>query len=93
MTRPEFPRATLELGAQHCQARCAACHGARGEGGPHWRDKAPGSAPPLNGSGAEWLLPLTEMKRIIREGRQRDDHANAMPGFGASLAQDKTLIP
>ena len=74
------------------QQHCAACHGARGEGAPEWRQRdAHGElpAPPHDAQGHAWRHSDTMLYRMIMEGWR--DLFNktgrlTMPGFAGSLA-------
>lgn len=51
--RPDDPQ-VLRVGARIYAQQCAACHGARSEGQPSWRDRGPDGllpAPPHDASG------------------------------------------
>ena len=87
--------AKVALGAKVYAAHCAACHGARLEGQPNWRQKLPNGrmpAPPHDEEGHTWhhtdqvLFGITKhgMKDYAPPGYQSD-----MPAFGSVLSDDE----
>lgn len=65
------PEHRTDVGRRVYEAQCAACHGARGEGQPHWeRLNAAGElpAPPHDRSGHTWKHSDGMLYRIVAEG-------------------------
>ncbi len=88
----------VALGRQVYQARCASCHGARGEGQPNWRQ--PGAdgllpAPPHDASGHTWHHPDEMLFRITKYGVARAanlaNHASAMPAYEGVLSDEEIV--
>lgn len=72
--RPHVDQTTLALGKQVFDNNCAACHGDRAQGAPHWQKPGPDGkypAPPLNGTGHAWHHPMAALQQTIRNGTQR----------------------
>jgi mono/diheme cytochrome c family protein len=74
------------------EARCAACHGAKLEGQPNWRERdASGRlpAPPHDASGHTWHHPDAVLFAITKEGVAKaahlKDYDSAMPAYGGVL--------
>lgn len=73
---------------------CAACHGARLEGQPNWRERLPSGrmpAPPHDASGHTWHHPDSVLFGITKRGLVPGKYAppryeSDMPGFGTVLA-------
>lgn len=87
--------AKVALGGKVYAAHCAACHGARLEGQPNWRQKLPNGrmpAPPHDEEGHTWhhtdevLFGITKngMNNYAPPGYQSD-----MPAFGPVLSDDE----
>jgi S-disulfanyl-L-cysteine oxidoreductase SoxD len=79
-------------------AHCAACHGARLEGQPNWRERGPDGllpAPPHDATGHTWHHPDEVLIRITREGvakaAQLKDYASAMPVYEGVLTEDEIV--
>jgi mono/diheme cytochrome c family protein len=73
-------------------ARCAGCHGIKGEGAPRWETPLPsGSYPPqpLDGSGHSWHHPLDHLKETIARGGTHP--GGTMPGFAGTLTDEEQL--
>jgi mono/diheme cytochrome c family protein len=75
------------------EQRCAACHGARLEGQPNWRERNAAGllpAPPHDASGHTWHHPDAVLFSITKHGVAQaanlKDYASAMPAFGGVLA-------
>lgn len=77
------------------EAQCAACHGAKLEGQPNWRERLPSGrfpAPPHDPSGHTWHHSDALLFSITRNGIER--HAPAgyksdMPAFAKLLSDDE----
>ena len=70
------------------KANCAACHGARAEGAPHWQKPGPDGKyppPPLDGSAHAWHHPHAALKQTIRNGTQQ--LGGSMPAWGGKLSK------
>lgn len=73
---------------------CAACHGARLEGQPNWRERLPSGrmpAPPHDASGHTWHHPDSVLFGITKHGLVPGKYAppryeSDMPAFGAALS-------
>lgn len=81
-----FSDAQVEQGAKLFQQNCAACHGAKAEATPNWKQTdADGNypPPPLNGSAHAWHHPLSVLRQTIVEGGAK--LGGQMPGFGNRL--------
>lgn len=87
--------ARLAGGKAHYDAQCAACHGAKLEGQPDWRNRLPNGrlpAPPHDGSGHTWhhtdqdLFALTKhgLAPFAPPGYQSD-----MPAFADKLTDQE----
>lgn len=77
---------------------CAACHGARLEGQPNWREPGPDGllpAPPHDASGHTWHHPDELLVRITRDGVAKaanlPDHASAMPAYRGVLQEEEIV--
>lgn len=87
----------VALGAKVYSAHCAACHGAKLEGQPGWRERLPNGrlpAPPHDESGHTWHHPDDVLFGITREGLVPGRYAPAgyqsdMPAFAGRLADDE----
>lgn len=80
------------------QTHCAACHGAKLEGQPNWRerdDKGLLPAPPHDASGHTWHHPDEVLVRITKLGVAKaanlKDYASAMPIYEGVLS-DKEIV-
>ena len=90
--------AVLAQGQRVYVAHCAACHGARLEGQPNWRERGPDGrlpAPPHDASGHTWHHPDELLIRITKEGvakaAQLKDYASAMPVYEGVLSDDEIV--
>ena len=90
--------AVLAQGQRVYVAHCAACHGARLEGQPNWRERGPDGrlpAPPHDASGHTWHHPDELLIRITKEGvakaAQLKDYASAMPVYEGVLTDDEIV--
>ena len=70
--RPDDPQ-VLRVGARIYAQQCAACHGARSEGQPSWRDRGPdGLLPAPPQPPAVWTVPLYPLSRLpVRPSPER----------------------
>jgi mono/diheme cytochrome c family protein len=87
--------AALRTGAAVYEARCASCHGSRGEGAAGWTRPGPGGvypAPPHDSTGHTWHHADGLLYRIVTRGTAAATgdtlHAAryAMPGFDSTLS-------
>ena len=92
LLRADDPQ-VLAVGKAVYQARCAACHGARLEGQPNWRERnAAGRlpAPPHDASGHTWHHPdqvlFNVTKYGVAKGANLKDYDSAMPAFEGVLS-------
>ena len=90
--RPDDPQ-LVERGAAIYAQQCAACHGARGEGQPDWRDRGPTGllpAPPHDASGHTWHHPDEQLFDITKRGLAavigQPDYQTAMPAYAGVLS-------
>ena len=95
--RPDDPQ-VLRVGARIYAQQCAACHGAKGEGQPHWRDRGPDGllpAPPHDASGHTWHHPDEQLFAITQQGLaqliNQPDYRTAMPIYGGVLSDDEIV--
>ena len=95
--RPDDPQ-VLHVGARIYAQQCAACHGAKGEGQPDWRDRGPDGllpAPPHDASGHTWHHPDEQLFAITKQGLARlinqPDYRTAMPIYGGVLSDDEIV--
>jgi mono/diheme cytochrome c family protein len=86
--------AQVELGRRVYFEQCAACHGAKLEGQPNWRQPLPNGrmpAPPHDESGHTWHHTDEVLFGITKEGLVPDKYAppgyqSDMPAFGGKLS-------
>lgn len=90
--RPDDPH-VVTLGARIYTQHCAACHGARGEGQPDWRERGPDGlmrAPPHDESGHTWHHPDAQLIAITKHGLaqliQQPDYQTHMPVYEGVLS-------
>lgn len=90
--------ALLAVGQRVYAAQCAACHGARLEGQPNWRERGPDGrlpAPPHDASGHTWHHPDEVLFRIAKYGVARvanlKDYASAMPTYEGVLGDEEIV--
>jgi len=90
--RTDDPK-VLATGATLYQTHCAACHGARLEGQPRWRERdAQGRmpAPPHDAAGHTWHHPDQLLFDITKHGVAKaaklKDYDSAMPAFAGVLS-------
>lgn len=93
--RPDDAAVTA-LGRKVYEAHCAACHGARLEGQPNWRERdAAGRlpAPPHDASGHTWHHPDEVLFRITKYGVAKaanlKDYESAMPAYEGVLTDEE----
>ena len=87
----------VALGRAAYERQCAACHGAKLEGQPNWRDRLPNGrmpAPPHDATGHTWHHPDTVLFGITKEGLVPGKYApkgytSDMAGFGGVLSDDE----
>jgi len=77
-------------------AHCAACHGARLEGQPDWKQRLPNGrlpAPPHDDGGHTWHHPYEVLFAITRDGLvppyAPQGYRSDMPAFGSRLSDDE----
>lgn len=97
MLRADDPQ-LLATGRTIYQARCAACHGARLEGQPNWRERNAAGllpAPPHDASGHTWHHPDPLLFDITKFGTARaanlKDYDSAMPAFEGVLTDAEII--
>ena len=76
----------VAIGQPLFRVNCARCHRDDASGDPDWRRRdAAGKLkpPPLNGSGHTWHHPLTQLRRVVRDGGA--PWQGTMPAFGNQL--------
>jgi mono/diheme cytochrome c family protein len=84
--------ALVAAGEQIYAGQCAACHGARLEGQPHWERVGPDGrvpAPPQDETGHSWMHSDAELIRAVTRGTIDDEpglYASDMPAFGDRLS-------
>ncbi|WP_128000980.1 c-type cytochrome [Piscinibacter defluvii] len=95
--RPDDPAVTA-LGQRVYAAQCAACHGARLEGQPAWRERGPDGmlpAPPHDASGHTWHHPDEVLFRITKHGVAKaanlKDYVSAMPAYEGGLSDEEIV--
>jgi len=91
LLRPDDPQ-VLAQGKTVYQAHCAACHGARLEGQPHWRERDGAGrlpAPPHDASGHTWHHPDAVLFKVVKYGVAQaanlKDYDSAMPAYEGVL--------
>ncbi|WP_442968784.1 c-type cytochrome [Ramlibacter sp.] len=90
--KPADPQ-VLQLGQKIYAAHCVACHGAKLEGQPNWRERdASGRlpAPPHDASGHTWHHPDEQLFAITKHGVAQvanlKDYPSSMPVYGGVLS-------
>lgn len=88
------PGATVRAdpeGARLYAAECAACHGARLEGGASRRQEAggPPSAPPLGAAGHAWQHSDAELAATVAQGTGGAAPPGGMPAFAGRLSRSE----
>jgi mono/diheme cytochrome c family protein len=87
---PTLEAAMVEQGASLYAAHCAACHGAKLEGQPDWKQRdAEGvfPAPPHDGSGHTWHHSDEVLLYVTANGSTAFDPTSKMPAFKEALAE------
>jgi mono/diheme cytochrome c family protein len=86
------------LGERVYQTHCAACHGARLEGQPNWRERGPDGrlpAPPHDASGHTWHHPDDMLFRLTKYGLAKvanlKGYASAMPAYEDVLSDEEII--
>ena len=97
LLRPDDAQVVAQGGAIYA-ARCAACHGARLEGQPNWRERdASGKlpAPPHDASGHTWHHPDQVLFDITKYGVAKaanmPDYVTAMPKYEGVLTDGEIV--
>lgn len=95
--RPDDAALTAR-GRQVYVAHCAACHGARLEGQPGWRERGPDGrlpAPPHDAGGHTWHHADEQLFRITKHGvaavAQLPDYVSAMPIYAGVLSDEEIV--
>ena len=90
--RPDDP-AVVALGQRVYAAQCAACHGARLQGQPNWRERGLDGrlpAPLHDESGHTWHHPDDMLFRITKHGVAKaanlKDYVSAMPAYDGVIS-------
>jgi mono/diheme cytochrome c family protein len=90
------PAPDLALGQRIYAQHCAACHGAKLEGQPNWRQRLPNGrmpAPPHDESGHTWHHSDRVLFAITRNGLvppyAPPGYESDMPAFGGKLTDDE----
>jgi mono/diheme cytochrome c family protein len=92
--RAGAPAEQLARGQALYATHCAACHGAKLEGQPNWRERLPNGkfpAPPHDATGHTWHHPDELLFNIVKNGIEAyapPGHQSDMPAFGKSLSDD-----
>lgn len=88
----------LALGKKVYEAHCAACHGARLEGQPNWRERDAAGllpAPPHDASGHTWHHPDPVLFDITKHGvakaARMPDYRSAMPAYAGVLSDEEIV--
>lgn len=97
LLRPDDPQ-VLAAGQAIYRKHCAACHGVRLEGQPHWRERdAAGRlpAPPHDASGHTWHHPDAVLFEITKHGVAKaarlQDYDSAMPAYEGVLSDAEII--
>lgn len=95
--QPDDPQ-VLEVGGRLYTQNCAACHGAKGEGQPNWRERSSDGllpAPPHDASGHTWHHPDEQLFAITKQGLAKlidqPDYRTAMPIYEGILSDDEIV--
>ena len=90
------PPPDLALGQRVYAQYCAACHGAKLEGQPNWRERLPNGrmpAPPHDESGHTWHHPDSVLFEITKRGLvppyAPKGYESDMPAFGEKLTDEE----
>jgi mono/diheme cytochrome c family protein len=80
------------------QAHCAACHGARLEGQPNWRERGADGrlpAPPHDARGHTWHHPDDMLFRLTKHGLAKvanlKNYHSAMPAYDGVLSDEEII--
>lgn len=85
----------VALGERVYAGHCAACHGAKLEGQPNWRQRGANGrlpAPPQDETGHTWHHPPDQLFAITKFGPASlagGGYQSDMPGFGGTLGDDE----
>ena len=95
--RPE-DASVIALGQRVYAAQCAACHGARLEGQPNWRERGPDGrlpAPPHDATGHTWHHPDEVLFRLTKHGVAKvanlKGYVSAMPAYEGVLSDEEIV--
>lgn len=95
--KPDDPQVTA-LGRRVYAQHCAACHGAKLEGQPNWRQRDASGlmpAPPHDESGHTWHHPDDVLFRITKHGVGKvagmDNYRSAMPVYDGVLSDEEIV--
>jgi len=95
--RPEDPK-VVAAGQQVYVAHCAACHGAKLEGQPDWKQRRPNGrlpAPPHDATGHTWHHPDEQLFRMTKLGVARtagiQGYESDMPAFEGVLSDAQII--
>ncbi len=81
---------SVARGGRLYQQNCAECHGEKGEGAPHWRQRDSNGMfppPPLNGTGHAWHHPKPMLHYVIANGSPGGQ--GKMPAWKEKLNSDQ----
>ncbi|MCW5659996.1 MAG: c-type cytochrome [Burkholderiaceae bacterium] len=88
----------IARGERVYRTHCAACHGARLEGQPNWRERGPDGrlpAPPHDASGHTWHHPDEMLFKLTKYGLAKvanmKDYASAMPVYEGVLSDEEIV--
>ncbi|HUG25404.1 c-type cytochrome [Piscinibacter sp.] len=88
----------LAQGRRIYEAQCVACHGARLEGQPNWRERGPDGrlpAPPHDASGHTWHHPDELLFRLTKFGVAKvanlKGYVSAMPVYEGILSDEEIV--
>ena len=97
LLRADDPQ-VLALGRKVYETHCAACHGARLEGQPNWRERNAAGllpAPPHDASGHTWHHPDAVLFEITKHGvakaARMPDYRSAMPAYEGVLSDQEIV--
>ena len=87
-----YEQTRVESGEKLYASNCAACHGARGEATPNWRQRDSDGTfppPPLNGTAHTWHHSFRVIARQIMFGSPGG--AGKMPAFQDKLTEEEVI--